>query len=80
MLEELERRNFSQSTTTSYIRAVEDFSRYFNRRPDQLGPKHVREYQAQLFTQRKLSPNTVIQKLAALRFLHQNAAQTLEHS
>jgi integrase/recombinase XerD len=70
MLEELERRNFSQSTTTSYIRTVEEFARYFNRPPDQLGPKHVREYQAQLFTKRKLSPNTVIQKLAALRFFY----------
>jgi integrase/recombinase XerD len=68
MLEELERRNFSQSTTRTYIRTVEDFARYFHRRPDQLGPKHVREYQAQLFTKRKLAPNTVTQRLAALRF------------
>jgi site-specific recombinase XerD len=68
MLEELERRNFSQSTTRTYIRTVEDFARYFHRRPDQLGPEHVREYQAQLFTKRKLAANTVIQRLAALRF------------
>jgi integrase/recombinase XerD len=68
MLEELERRNFSESTTRTYIRTVEDFARYFHRRPDQLGPKHVREYQAQLFTKRKLAPNTVTQRLAALRF------------
>ncbi len=68
MLEELERRNFSQSTTRSYIRTVEDFARYFHQSPDQLGPEHVREYQAQLFTKRKLAPNTVMQRLAALRF------------
>lgn len=68
MLEELERRNFSESTTRTYIRTVEDFARYFHRRPDQLGPKHIREYQAQLFTKRKLAPNTVTQRLAALRF------------
>ncbi len=68
MLEELERRNFSQSTTRTYIRTVEDFACYFHRRPDQLGPEHVREYQAQLFTKRKLAANTVIQRLAALRF------------
>jgi len=41
MLEELERRNFSQSTTRTYIRTVEDFARYFHQRPDQLGPEHV---------------------------------------
>jgi len=68
MLEELERRNFSQSTTTTYIRTVEDFAGYFHRPPDQLGPEHIREYQAQLFTHKHLSPNTVIQRLAALRF------------
>src|ERR1039458_1415522 len=68
MLEELQRRNYSQSTTTTCIRTVEDFARYFKRRPDQLGPEHIREYQAQLFSKRKLAPNTVTQRLAALRF------------
>jgi len=68
MLEELERRNFSQSTITAYIRTVEDFAAHFHRPPDQLGPEHVRSYQAQLFTRKHLSPNTVIQRLAALRF------------
>jgi integrase/recombinase XerD len=68
MLEELERRNFSQSTTHTYIRAVEDFARYFDRQPDQLGPEHIREYQAHLFSERKLAPNTVTERLAALRF------------
>jgi len=68
MLEELERRNFSPGTTRIYIHAVEDFARYFHRPPDQLGPEHIRQYQAQLFTQRKLAPNTVGQQLAALRF------------
>ena len=53
MLEELDRLNFSQSTTRSYIRTVEDFARYFHRPPDQLGPEHVREYQAHLFTKRR---------------------------
>ena len=62
MLEELQRRNYSQSTTTTYIRTVEDFARYFKRRPDQLGPEHIREYQAQLFSKRKLAPNTVTQR------------------
>ncbi len=68
MLEELQRRNYSQSTTTAYIRTVEDFARYFKRSPDQLGPEHIREYQAQLFSKWKLAPNTVTQRLAALRF------------
>ena len=36
--------------------------------PDRLGPQHIREYQAYWFRQRKLDPNTVNQRLAALRF------------
>ena len=58
MLEELERRNYSAGYHTRLPRAVEDFARYFKRPPDQLGPDHIREYQAYLFRERKLSPNT----------------------
>src|SRR5215472_7963861 len=70
MLEELERRNYSEATTRCYIRTVEDFSRRFKRSPDCLGPEHIREYQAELFQKRKLSPGTVTQRLAALRFFY----------
>jgi len=49
MLEELERRNYAASTTRAYLRAIEEFARYFNRPPDQLGPDHIRQYQAYLF-------------------------------
>ena len=70
MLEELERRNYSEATTRCYIRTVEDFSRRFNCSPDRLGPRHIREYQAELFKKRKLSPGTVTQRLAALRFFY----------
>jgi integrase/recombinase XerD len=68
MLEELRRRNFADSTIRSYLHAVEQFSHYFHRRPDQLGPEHIRQYQAALFTNLKFSPNTVTLRLAALRF------------
>ena len=68
MLEELERRNYAQTTISSYIRTIEDFARYFRRPPDQLTPEHIREYQAYLFRERKLAASTVTQRLAALRF------------
>jgi len=70
MLEELQRRNFSEHTIRYYIRTVEDFARHFNRPPDRLGPRHIREYQAELFQKRKLSPGTVAIRLAALRFFY----------
>ena len=68
MLEELQRRNFSEHTIRYYIRTVEDFARHFNCPPDRLGPRHIREYQAMLFQKRKLSPGSVAVYLAALRF------------
>ena len=68
VLEELERRNYTQSTTRAYIRTIEDFARYFKRPPDQLGPEQIREYIAYLFRERKLADNTVNQRVGALRF------------
>ena len=70
MLEELERRNYAPGTITSYIRTVEHFAQHFHRAPDQLGPEHIRLYQAAMFREWKLSQNTVSQRLAALRFFY----------
>src|SRR6202790_3150518 len=70
MLEELQRRHYAETTIGSYIRIVEDFSRRFQRPPDRLGPKHIREYQAELFTKRKFAASTVTVYLAALRFFY----------
>ncbi len=70
MVEELHRRNYSQHTTRYYIRTVEDFARHFNCPPDRLGLRHIREYQAELFQKRKLSPGSVANRLAALRFFY----------
>jgi site-specific recombinase XerD len=69
MLDELQLRNYAQNTIRHYVRTVEDFARRFNCSPDRLGPRHVREYQAELFRKGK-SPGTVTQRLAALRFFY----------
>jgi len=63
MLEELERRNYAQTTIDCYIQTIEDFARHFRRPPDQLTPEHIREYQAFLFRERKLAASTVTQRL-----------------
>jgi hypothetical protein len=54
MLEELQRRNLSKLTAECYLRVVEEFALFYNRPPDQLGPEQIRQYQAHLFTDRKL--------------------------
>jgi integrase/recombinase XerD len=69
MLEELQRRNYSENTIRRYIRTVEEFVRYFHCSPDRLSPRHIREYQAELIRKGK-SPGTVTQRLAALRFFY----------
>src|SRR5271156_4363369 len=68
MLEELQRRNFSSETIREYIGAVERFARYFGKPPDQLGPDHIRQYQAHLLHERKLAVGTVVAQTAELRF------------
>src|SRR6202047_5178013 len=70
MLEELQRLNYAETTIRHYIRTVEDFARRFNCPPDRLGPRHIREFQAELFQKRKLSSNSVVRHLAALRFFY----------
>jgi len=69
MLDELERRNYSQTTRRAYLLGVEQFAKHFHRSPDQLNLDHIRDYQAHLFRVRNLEPNTVAVRLAALRFL-----------
>src|SRR5215469_3021305 len=70
MLEELQRRNYDDSTIRHYIRWVEQYARFFGKSPDKLGLEHLRTYQAHLLKTRKLSPGTVEGHVAALRFLY----------
>ena len=46
MLEELQRRNYSEGTTRAYLQAVEHFARHFGKSPDKLGPDDLRSYRS----------------------------------
>ena len=70
MLEELQRRNYAQSTVKAYVRIVREFANHFHKAPDQLGPDQIREYSAFLFRERKLKAGTVQQHVAGLRFFY----------
>src|SRR5881396_3422177 len=76
MLEELQRRNYSPTTIRCYVRVVEDFARYFGKRPDHLTEEHMREYHLQLLQKRKLTPKTVGLHIAALRFFFVKALRS----
>jgi len=68
MLEELQRRNYSETTIRGYILAVKQFAEYFGKPPDRLGATHVKRFQWYLLQERKLDPGTVEIRMSALRF------------
>jgi integrase/recombinase XerD len=68
MLEELQRRNYSDITTRKYLQVVTAFARHFGKSPDELGPNELRSYQAYLLKERKVTPGTAVNCVAALRF------------
>src|SRR5215475_126322 len=70
MLDELERRNYTQTTRRAYLFAVEQFAKHCGHSPEQLGLNHIRDYQVHLFRVKKLKPASVAVRLAALRFLY----------
>jgi len=69
-LEELQRRNYSQHTTRSYIHAVKQFAEYFGKSPQELGAEEIRRYQLYLLNEKKYSAGTVKVSMSALRFLY----------
>ena len=68
MLEELQRRNYSDITTRKYLQVVTAFAQHFGKSPDELGPNELRSYQAYLLKERKVTPGTAVNCVAALRF------------
>lgn len=70
MIEDMKIRNLAPGTQATYVRLVEQFARHFKKSPELLGPEQVREYQLFLIHERGLSPSTLIQVVAALRFLY----------
>lgn len=68
MLEELQRRNYSKTTTRSYVQIVRDFAKHFGKAPDQAGLDEIRQYQVCLLEERKLEVRTVCHYTSALRF------------
>ena len=70
VIEELDRRNYSQATAHAYVAAIRRFAEHFHRSPDQLGREHIRQYQLHLIDERKLRPKSVMVQMAALRFLY----------
>ena len=69
MREELQLRNSSQETITTYLGCVERFARYYGQSLEQLNAEQVRSYLLYLLGERKLSWPALHVNRAALRFL-----------
>jgi site-specific recombinase XerD len=70
MTEDMQVRNLSPCTQTSYVQQVSLFARHFDKSPEQLGPEEIRTYQVYLTNEKKLAPGSVLIAVAALRFLY----------
>ena len=70
MTEDMQLRNLSPQTQTSYLLQVTQFTRHFGASPETLGPEQIRAYQLHLYNERKLSPSSVSVAVAALRFVY----------
>lgn len=70
MMEDMQVRNFSPHTQSTYVRQVSRFARYFGKPPEQLGPEEIRSYQVYLTKEKKLAPGSILLAVAALRFLY----------
>jgi integrase/recombinase XerD len=70
MLEELQLRNLSEATISTYLRLVARFAQHFGKSPEQLGPEHVRQYLLHLLHDRKDTWGTLQVNRGALKFLY----------
>src|SRR5271157_4759390 len=69
MIEDMQLRGFSPGTQAAYLMRVTQFARFFNRHPDHLGEKEIREYLLHLVNEKHASYGVLVQTYYALRFI-----------
>ena len=70
MAEDMQVRNLSPHTQSTYVLQVSRFACHFGKSPHLPGPEHIRAYQVFLTTEKKLAPGSIGVAVAALRFLY----------
>ena len=71
MTEDMQVRNLSPRTQSTYLMQVSLFARHFGQSPALLGREQIRNYQLFLTNRKKMSPSSIRVAVAALRFLYQ---------
>jgi len=70
MTEDMQVRNLSPLTQSSYVQQVSMFARHFDKSPAVLGLEDIRDYQLYLTTQKKLDASSIKVAVSAIRFLY----------
>src|SRR3712207_3869 len=70
MREELVRRNYAANTIYTYTKIVAKFERYVVKPRKEVDADDLRRYHSHLLDERKLAVHTVVQRVAAVRFLY----------
>ena len=70
MIEDMQIRNLSVHTRTTYVLQVSLFARHFSKSPELLGPEEIRLYQVYLTNEKKLATGSILIAISALRFLY----------
>jgi site-specific recombinase XerD len=70
MTEDMQVRNLSPHTRSTYLLQVSLFARHFHQSPEALGPEEIRSYQVHLTNEKKLAPSSILIAVSALRFLY----------
>lgn len=69
MLQEMQLRNYSESSIKTYIKCIEQLSKYFKRSPDLLDRQEVKDYLLYLINDRQVSKSTVNHTISAIKVL-----------
>jgi len=70
LIEDMQVRNLAVGTQQVYVQQVSLFARHFHKSPELLGPEQIRTYQIYLTNEKKLTTNSIIVAISALRFLY----------
>jgi site-specific recombinase XerD len=76
MLEDMQLRNLCPETQRNYVHHICGLARFYQTSPESCCLEEIREYQLYLINQRRLSPDSVNQFVAAAKFLYNVTLET----
>jgi site-specific recombinase XerD len=76
MLDDMQLRNFCPETQRNYVYHMAGLARFYRTSPESLNLEEIREYQLYLINERRLSPDSVNQFVAAAKFLYNVTLET----